>query len=254
MKYRLAGVLAASMTLAACITTGDDGSRNDGSPSEAAQINYELGSQYLRQGRLKLARERLERAVEQDPRLPGPHMALALIHERRGDTDRADSAYRQALKVAPDNANVQNTYAVFLCNRGRHADGQEYFSKAAQNDENRAPEVAFSNAGVCALAVPDLVAAEVHFRNALKRNPEFSDALLQMASVSFQRGKFLPARAFLERYESSHKMTAEALLLAVQIEKSNGNRRSTKTYAELLRTRFPESDETRQLNGILNDG
>lgn len=254
MRFRFAGFLIASLGVISCVTTGDEPDRNEGSPSEAAQINYELGSQYLRQGRLKLARERLERAIEQDPALPGPYMAIALIHERGGDIERADTAYRQALRVARSDANVQNSYAVFLCNRGRYAEGQQYFSKAAENDDNRAPEVAFSNAGVCALEQPDLAAAERHFRNALQRNPEYSDALLQMASVSFRQGKFLPARAFLERYEAAHKMTAEALLLAVQIEKSNGNSRATNTYAELLRTRFPESDETRQLNGILNDG
>ncbi len=237
-----------------CVTTGDEDLRAVGTPEEAAQINYELGSQYLRQDRLKLARERLERAVEQDPRLPGPHMALALIHERTGDTARADRAYRQALKVAPKDANVQNTYAVFLCNRGRQKEGQEYFLKAAANPENRAAEVAFTNAGVCALAIPDSAAAEQHFRQALRRNAKFADALLQMAALSYSQENHLQARAFIARYEAEHRMTAEALLLAARIEQSNGNRRAVADYANQLRHRFPDSAETQQLNSLLKGG
>ncbi len=244
-------VLLAAATLVGCISTGDVDPRPEGSPSEAAQINYELGSQYLRQGKLKLARERLERAVDQNPRLPGPHMALALIYERTGDTARADTAYQQALRVAPRDANAQNTYAVFLCNRGRHREGQSYFLKAAENPENRSAEVAYSNAGVCALSIPDLAAAEQSFRKALQRNPKFGDALLQMASVSHQQKNHFQARAFIERYAADNTMTPEALLLAAQIEQSNGNREGLAEYASELRSRYPDSAESRQLDELL---
>lgn len=254
MFYRNFLVLSATVCLAACVTSGDVPRDNEGSPEEAAQINYELGSQYLRQGRNKLARERLERATEQDPKLPGPHMALALLYERTGETDRADSAYRKALKVAPNDANAQNSYAVFLCNRGEHAAGQKYFQKAANNQSNRSPAVAFNNAGVCALEQPDLVAAEGFFRQALKRDQNFSDALLQMASVSLRTGKHLQARAFIERYGSGTEMSAESLLLAVQIEKALGNRAATRLYADRLQKEFPDSQQARNLAGVLNGG
>lgn len=248
----LAGLI--TLVLAGCVTTGDVDTRAEASPDEAAQINYELGSQYLRQGKLKLARERLERAVRQNPKLPGPHMALALIYERTGDTTRADKAYRLALRVAPKDSNAQNTYAVFLCNRGRHEEGQEYFLKAAENPENRSAEVAYSNAGVCALAIPDMTAAELHFRKALQRNPRFGDALLQMASLSYQQQEQLRARAFIERFAAENKMTPEALLLGARIEQSNGNNEGLAEYAMQLRSRYPDSDESRQLDALLKGG
>ncbi|MEO0996995.1 MAG: type IV pilus biogenesis/stability protein PilW [Pseudomonadota bacterium] len=251
-RYTLPALLLGALAATACVTS--DGSRlgKDSSPTDAAQINYELGSQYLRQGKLKLARERLERAVEQDPRLAGPYTALALLHERTGDTEQADRAYRQAVRIAPNDANVQNTYAVFLCNRGRHAEGQRYFLRAADNDDNRAPEVAYTNAGVCALQQPDSSAAEAHFRSALNRNPSFTDALLQMAALTYRNDEALTARAFLQRYEAATEMTAEALLLAVRIERKLDNRTAAQDYARSLRIRYPDTPEAGKLEGLLN--
>ncbi len=252
MKESQLFVLGLCFALGGCITSGDSLERSEGSPQEAAQINYELGSQYLRQDRLKLARERLERATEQDPNLPGPHMALAIIYERTGDTARADTAYRRALKVAPDDANAQNSYAVFLCNRGDFTDGQKYFLKAAVNPENRAPEVAYANAGVCALEQPDPAAAETHFRKALKRDPKFPDALLHLSSIEYQQENYLAARAFMERYTADNKATAEVLFLAVRIEKALGNRSAMLQYAKRLKSDFPDSVQARKLNSTLN--
>lgn len=248
----LAALLLAATAAAGCVTSDGGRPGNDSSPTDAAQINYELGSQYLRQGKLKLARERLERAIEQDPRLAGPYTALALLHERTGDTEQADRAYRQAVRIAPNDANVQNTYAVFLCNRGRHAEGQRYFLRAADNDDNRAPEVAYTNAGVCALQQPDRRAAEAHFRSALNRNPSFAEALLQMSALTYSNDEALKARAFLQRYEAATEMTAEALLLAVRIERKLDNRTAVQDYARSLRIRYPDSPEAGTLEGLLN--
>ena len=238
---------------AGCVSTGQSDSRPDGSPQDAAEINYQLGSQYLRQGKLKLARERLERAIEQDPKLPGPYTALALLYDRTGDTARAASYYRQALRVAPDDANVQNVFAFFLCDRGEFEEGQVYFLRAARNPTNRSPEVAFGNAGVCALQKPDQIAAEQHFRSALKRNPAYAASLEEMAKLSFESGNALQARAFLERYEAAgHAMTPELLLLGVRVEKTLGNRAALKDYAAKLRRRFPDSVEAQRLTETLN--
>ena len=247
-------VVAVLIASSACVSSGDRPRETEASPREAAQINYQLGSQYFRQGKLKLARERLERAIEQDPSLPGPYTALALIYDQTGDFDRADSYYRDALRVAPRDANVQNTYGFFLCNRGRHAEGQKYFARAAANPDNRAPEVAFSNAGVCALAMPDRPAAENYFREALKRDPDFPDALLQMAALSHASGNAMSARAFFQRYTATTELNAATLLLGVRIEKSLDDRDAMLQYAKELRRRFPDSAEASKLMDVINDG
>ncbi len=254
MRVTIVAIVLAVSLVAGCVTTGGETKRNKSSPTEAAQINYELGSQYLRQGDLKLARERLERSVSQDPNLPGPHIALALLFEQTGESERANSAYKRALKISPNNANALNSYAVFLCKRRDYETGQAMFLRAANTPGNRAPEVALANAGVCALEKPDMVMAEQHFRQALQRNPKFADALLQMAVLSLSRDDAFRARAFLARYEDEYPMTAETLLLGVRIEKVGGDGDALSRYAEKLRSEFPMSRQARSLDGVINGG
>ncbi|MEM8982853.1 MAG: type IV pilus biogenesis/stability protein PilW [Pseudomonadota bacterium] len=250
-NFLLATIIAGA--LAACVTTTTTRTENKGSTDDAAEINYQLGAQYLRQGNLRLARERLERSIEQNPNLPGSHIALALVHEQTGNIDRANAAYRRALKVAPKNPNALNSYAVFLCKQRRYEEGQRYFLRAAELPDNLAPEVAYTNAGVCALETPDPVAAEQHFRTALVRNPEFADALLQMAALSLSRDDALRARAFVARFESAHKMTPESLLLAVRVEQAGGDRPAMRRYADRLRRDYPDSREAQSLGNIINN-
>ena len=253
MKAAIRMSLVLALALTGCVTTESGPVRDKGSAEEAAEINYQLGSQYLRQGNLKLARERLERSIEQDPDMPGAHIALAIVHERTGDPDRANDEYRRALRVAPNDANALNSYAVFLCKSQRFEDGQRYFLRSAEVPENLAPEVAYTNAGVCALEIPDVARAETHFRTALRRNPEFADALLQMSALSLKRAETLRARAFIERFSGAHDMTAESLLLAVRIEKAAGDRPAMNRYADRLRRDFPDTREAGQLDRLIDD-
>jgi type IV pilus assembly protein PilF len=89
--------------------------------------------------------------------------------------------------------------------------------------------------------------AETYLRAALAQDPRFPDALFQMADVSMALGNALQARGFLERFLALGKPTAAALLLGVRIEKSLGDDKASRRYADRLRKDFPDSNETRQL-------
>lgn len=241
-------VLAALAAAAAgCVSSGDGQGRRSSSPDDAAQIHYELGSEYLRQNRLKLARERLELAVELDPDLARARMALALLYEKLGDPRLAEEQYRAAVRVAPDDANVQNAYGVFLCGKRRFEEAERYFNTAAGSIEYGLPEVPLTNAGVCFTEKPDLEKAERYFRRALDRNREYGEALLQLASVQHRQGEHLRARAFIERFLAGSDATAEALLLAVRVETALGDRVAAARYAEELKEKFPASVQAEQL-------
>ncbi|MEJ2604153.1 MAG: type IV pilus biogenesis/stability protein PilW [Gammaproteobacteria bacterium] len=241
MRAVLVPMLA--LILAGCVTSHSGRPDSKGSPAEAARINYELGAEYMRQGNLELARERLERAVSQDPDLAAARSALALVYDKQGDTELADDQYRSAVRLAPDDASVQNTYAVFLCQRRRYDDAVEYFSRAAANGRYGTPAAALTNAGVCLLQKPDPVAAEGYFRRALQRNPGYNEALLQMAALSLERGNALRARAFVQRYLDQHPPSPEILWVGLRAERALGDTAAAARYAADLRERFPSSVE-----------
>ncbi len=163
--------------------------------------------------------------------------------------DRLKQAYEKAIRAAPHDFDIQNTYAVFLCRHQNYSEAQVYFDKAGSHPENDDAEVTLTNAGVCMGQKPDLAAAEKYFRMALDHRSSYSEALLQLCLLKFQQDDYLGARAFLQRYMSSAIPTAGVLYLASRIEDMLGNDRGKTEYEDQLIREFPTSPEARTVLG-----
>jgi type IV pilus assembly protein PilF len=220
------------------------------SPKEAAEFNMQLGVSYLRQGDLRQAQAKLEKALEQDPANASAHSALGLVYERLGDLDGAEKHYRRAATLRPDDPDNLNGLAVFLCSQRQKTDeAMGYFQRAlavplTHKDYNRA--MMLTNAGVCAKR-NDLARAEEYLRQALGFDPGYSEALLQLADVAFDRGNYLQSRAFVERYLAAAPVSASALWLAYRVERKLGAEQPARRYGDRLRAEFPDASETRLL-------
>jgi type IV pilus assembly protein PilF len=244
MAYRLT-VISCAAAFAACggsSTVVDQSQRG-----EAARINMQLGVDYYRQGNLPQAKEKLERAIEQDPRNPTTHTALGLLYDRLGESDKAEHHFDRAVSLDGNNPEIHNNYAVFLCRRGKHVRGEKEALAAAADPLYKSPEAALLNAGQCARDAGNLERAEQHFRRALTLRPRFAPALLEMADIELRQKNFLSARAFLERSAVVEKPGPAALWLGVRIESALGNRALAGDYARNLRNDFPTSDEAKAL-------
>jgi type IV pilus assembly protein PilF len=247
MSWRLLVVLALSGLLAACASPSRQSDRT--SDQDAARYNVQLGMSYLQRNDLEGAREKLERAVQQDPTLPAAHAALGILYERAGDARRAGEHLRRASRLAPDDPNMLNSYGGFLCRQGERKEGIRYFDNAASNAYYRTPEVALTNAGVCARGIPDAEAAETYLRRALNANRNYPEALLQLADLSLETDRALQARAFLQRFDLVAAPTPYSLALGSRIELAAGDRQAARDYAERLRRQFPDSQEARSMRG-----
>lgn len=241
---RRLGALLAALLLAGCASTPQDSRVSD---RDAARYNVQLGMSYLQRGDLEGARDKLERAAQQDPQLPAAHAALGILYERAGDMRRAGDHLRRATRLAPEDPNMLNNYGGFLCRQGDRRDGIRHFEMAATNAYYRTPEVALTNAGVCARGIPDLEAAETYFRRALDVNRNHAEALLFLADLSVERERAMQARAFIQRFESVAPATPYSLELGYRIERFAGDARAASEYAGRLRREFPDSNEARSL-------
>ena len=236
------------MMLAAFAACASGGSVGDpASENEAAIANMNLGAGYLRQGNTTLAIERLNRALVQDPNLVQAHTTIAIAFNQIGSFDEAEEHFKRATQINPDDGGAANAYAAFLCERGNWAEARPYFRRAAEDTNYGTPEVALTNAGMCARAAGDLDAAQESFRAALVRNPRYPDALLNMVELSHQRGDNLQARAFVQRYLDVRPATAPVLLTCVQVERALNNAAAADRCAAQLRSGFPGSPELAQL-------
>ncbi len=237
---------AAFGLLQACVTETTSG-RTPPSEEDAAVANMNLGAGYLRQGRPELAIERLQRALEQNPRLADAHSTIAVAYDQLGSASDAEEHYKRATQLEPTNSGAANSYAVFLCRQNRWRDAEPYFKVATENSGYKTPEVALTNAGTCALGSGDRVKAEENFRAALTKNPTYADALSNMLEMSYEDKNYLQARAFLQRFMDAKPPTAEVLWMCVNIERQLENRDAANRCASQLREGFPGSPEVVQL-------
>jgi type IV pilus assembly protein PilF len=235
---------AAALLLAAgCASSSHSAKKR----SDASNANMQLGISYLNQGELGLAKQKLERALAENPGDPNVHSAMAMLEDRLGHPDKADNEFKAALGLARDNPDIQNNYAVYLCRTGRADEGVRYFEMAAHNALYRTPEVAHTNAGVCLRNAKRDTQAAMSFQRALRVKPNFAEAAYQLADLDFERGEVAEARATADSFASSFEATPDLLLIGVRIARKQGDRMAEEKYARKLRMDFPSSDQTRAL-------
>ncbi len=212
-----------------------------------ADTNVRLGVGYLKQGRVEAALEKLLKALKAVPDYPEAHSSIALVYERLGETEKAGDHYREALEIKPENGSIHNNYAVYLCNIGKPLEAEKHFLQAIKSRGYRTPAQALENLGVCVMQIPDIEKAETYLRKALQINKRLPSALLQMASVSYEKGRFMSGRAYLQRYQEVAIMGPKGLWIGIQVEKKLGDDDAVREYTRLLLRNYPDSSETRKL-------
>lgn len=238
-------VLVPLMIAAGCVSSTQQLSKPQ--TEKASDINLELGIDYFRKGNLALAKEKIDRAVEQNPRNAKAQAAAGLLYDRLNDPKKSETYMEKAVSLDPQNPDILNNAAVMLCKRGEHSKGEKYFVRAAENPLYKTPEVAYLNAGNCARGANDLTAAEAHYRKALSVRPRFQEPLYQMADLEFRKKSYMSARGFIERFLAAGKSTPSVLWLGVQVENALGNATAAANYGQRLKLEYPSAAETRQL-------
>ena len=213
----------------------------------AADINAQLGLAYMQQGENERAMEKLRYALSIDPNLATANHYIAELYQRIGQDQEAEKHYRKALAATPTEPMLLNNFGVFLCKQHRLAEAENLFLTAAKQPFYKTPEVAYGNAAVCALEMPDPVKAEEYLRAALRLNPQMPESLYALSELKFNQQDYLSARAFLQRYFDVASASPQSLWLGVRIERKLGDESAAQQYAAQLRQRFPSAHETELL-------
>lgn len=251
LKQMKVGVFAlVLLALQACVTTTTNSFKKD--DVAAASYNAQLCIDYMRQNNLAEASNKIDKALQENPKSADVNFVAGIFYDRINENRKADEFYNKAMSLDPKNSDYVNGYAVYLCRKGNREKGEKMALKAANNPLYRTPAEALFNAGNCALDDGRPVKAEEHFRHALKLQPNFTPALLQMAELELKSKNYLPARAFLERYMQYAPTTAASLWLGVRVERAMGNMNEAENYARRLKQDFSTSDETKALLELEN--
>ena len=218
------------------------------SRGKAAQYNAQLGINYMnKQGDLELARIKLEKALEQDSKNALANAGYARLQSIVGDKKRADTHYRRAIDLEPLNGDHRNAYGVFLCEEGRTPEAVSEFDAAIDNRYYKTPEYALDNAGVCLLDAGDTANAEEYLVKAVKSNPQYSPALLNLADLNLRTDKLELANAYFKRYETKGKVTSRSLWLGYRISRASGELDKAQSLSDTLLRKYPNSKQAGEL-------
>ena len=229
-----------------------NGKKDDGPNfKKAAEINIQLGASYLSQGKLQLAKDKLSKALEQDPDNALGHSTMALLLEKVGQFEKIDDHYEEAISLAPDNSDINNNYGTFLCNQSRYDEATVQFSKALKDPYYKTPIVALINAGKCELKNKHYKSAEKYLRKALRINARSASALYFMGELGVTNKKYLMARAYMQRYHAIANNSPKSLWIQIQAEKALGDKETVSKLVEIMNKKFPDSDEAGMMMELL---
>ena len=227
-------------TLVACAGNGPSRRSVDTETKEAADLQVKLGRGYMDRGELEVALDRLQRALKLDPRNVDAYTLMAVLHERIKRPEKAETYYRKAVELAPENGEVNNNLGAFLCGQGKTQDAITWFLKALDDPFYQSPESALANAGVCSIKAGNQAEGESYFRRVLELKPTHAVALFELARLSYLANDDLRARAFLQRLEAVTPAGPIMLDLGQRIETRIGDTEAAKRYGERLHTQFPD--------------
>lgn len=250
LSLRNLSLLLLCLALAGCAhkeTKGTDSALGLDAENSPGDLYVAMAAEYYRLGQLEPAVRRAEQAVKEDPKNPRAHYILAVIYGQIGQHQRADEAFKQALELSPNNADIRNAYGTYHCGQKRYGEADAQFAKALENPLYATPWVAMTNTGICAASAGNATKAEAQYRKALAANPRFGPALLRMAEIETKRGDAKAAKTYLDRYFQANSPTPQALALAIRTERKLGNKTGAATYEQVLRKSFPNAPETLEL-------
>lgn len=147
---------------------------------KAAQLNVELGLNYLKQQQFNRAHQKLNRAKKLAPHLPQVHYAYGYFLESIGEILQAEKSYQKALQLKPQGGDEHNNYGAFLCRQHRYPQAEKHFLRALKDANYTFSAQVYENAGLCMLATPDYLKARHYLEKALQHDPTLTNALLAL--------------------------------------------------------------------------
>jgi len=218
-----------------------------GDPRNRAKLHTELGSLYYARGNMGVALEELRIAISADAGYAPAHGMLGVVYQELRENQLAEQSFERALKLAPNDPDINHNYGWFLCQTKREQASMAYFQQAIRNPLYPMPWRSYSAAGQCNMRIKNVKDAEDYFQRALRLEPDEPTSLLNLGQIRYQQGNVADARKLVSRYNKLVEPTAASLWLALRIERKGGERVAETGYATQLRRRFPGSPEYQAL-------
>lgn len=241
-------VLLVSSMLSSCVTTTTGGFMADASEDRAAEDYIQLALAYFDNNDMPGARRHVNNALDIDERISDAYMVLAMVFQREGDLDLADSNFQRAISLDRDNSRARNNYAALLFSQDRFQESYEQLERVASDTNYEGRSLVFEGLGRSAVRLDRQEDAKVAFQRALQLNDNLFIAPLELALIFFDQQDYLSARQYYQNYLTTIQFlqlphTPRALLAGIQIEGYFQNDELVENFLLVLSTLYPTSPE-----------
>lgn len=209
--------------------------------NKASEINTQLGLSYLNQGDVQRAKRKLLTALEQAPKSPDVNGAVAYYFEKTGEKSKANEFYHKALSFSNNKGPQLNNYGAFLCRQGHYQQAESFFINATKDTHYVNTAGAFENAGLCALAVPNIAKAEFYFKKALEQDPKRQKSMIELMKITFNKKNYKETVKMASQFDYENGPSPISTWFAYQAFMKQGEKNKAQAYATLLQSRFPKS-------------
>ena len=139
----------------------------------------------------------LEAGIQIAPQRPDLIAALGESYFMAGKVDKAIDQFTKLLKIE-NSARSYSFLGLSYRNLGRFDEAKKYFEEGIKLDAHNSS--CLFNLGFIAERHGDAAGAENYFQQALRYNPDFPDALLELANLRMAAKKYPEAEELLRRY------------------------------------------------------
>lgn len=212
-------------------------------PRNRARVRTELAALYYGRGNMAVALDELRTAVSADPSYALAYSMFGLVYMELRENQLAQSNFERALRLSPNDPDINHNYGTFLCQTKREDESIKYFLQAIRNPLYPMPWRSLSAAGICSLRKDKVKDAEEYFVRALSQEPDDPPSLLNLGRIRYRQGGLEEARRLVSRFNKIIEPTPESLWLALRVERKLGERAAEATFATQLRRRFSNSRE-----------
>jgi tetratricopeptide (TPR) repeat protein len=159
----------------------------------------------------------LESGLEIAPRRPDLLAALGESYFMAGKTEKAIEKFNSLLEI-DKSARSYAFLGLSYRNLGRFDEAKSYFQQGLALDPRNT--TCLFNLGFIAERQADAAAAEKYFQQTLQYNPDFSDALLELANLRIAAKRLPEAEELLRRYVKTAHDPADGYYKLAMVERS----------------------------------
>jgi len=241
--------------LLACVTQEGRVFTAEASPEEALKTRVQLARSYIGEQNWEDAKRNLKIAQDIDPDNPEVHEAFALVYQSTGEYELAEESFRKAISLQRPFSRARNNYAAFLYSQGRYREAEAQLEVVVKDTLYESRTQAFINLGLCRLRLEEQDGARQAFTRALAMDRTNRIALLELASIEFERRNWLAAERHLATYRVvTRRQSARALWLGIRLAHELQNADAQASYALALRNLYPKSAEYQAYERALQSG